>query len=502
MLSYTELPKSEYRCEDIEVSIGGKYNINPCRTRVSAVPYNRVWPGMQRCDDQTEEAYFFSYTADEPAEIEVKLSKVFETAVVRPLSKGIIAEASGKVIKFTIPGEGHYVLETDDFHNALHIFVNSPMNQPDGKTLVFKNGVHHIGVMQLESNQKVFIEDGAVIYGGFTAIDKENICIYGGGIIDGSYESRYSDTRTNPNMHYAKSCFDMDVTEDMSVLEKTLYDEKMLSGALRFYNCRNVEVCGPVIRDTCTYGMIAAACTNVCVNNLKLVGMWKYNTDGIDIFNSRNVVIKNCFIRTFDDSIVLKGIKGWDSRNMENVFVKNCVVWCDWGRSLELGAETNADLYENIVFSDCDLIHGTHVMLDIQNTGRACIKNVTFNNIRCEYNKNQLLSLYQHDLNLNYPNMDKTNTQQPKLMFISNSYDGDRFGGDVEKGSVSSITFNDIYVIADSEVKMPISEFIGVDEAHRLDGIAVKNVYFNGKRLDSISDANITFNEFCELKFV
>ena len=86
-------------------------------------------------------------------------------------------------------------------------------------------------------------------------------------------------------------------------------------------------------------------------------------------------------------------------------------------------------------------------------------------------------------------------------MFISNNYDGDRFGGDTEKGPVSGVTFKDIYVIADSEVDMPMSEFIGADETHRLDGIMIKNVYLNGKKLNNISEANITFNEFCELEF-
>lgn len=501
MLSYTKLPESEYCCRDIEISIGGRYIVNPCSTRVSAVPYNTVWPGVQRPDEQTETAYFFSFTTDEPTEIKVKLNCEFERAVVRPLAHNIVHEIAENVVSFTVPGAGHYVLECDDFHNALHIFVNAPIEQPDSETLVFKNGVHYIGVMRLEDNQKIFIEDGAVIYGGFTAVNKENISICGGGIIDGSYESRYSDTRTNPNMYFSKTCYDMDVTKDMSILEKALYGDKMLSGALRFYNCKNIKVCGPVLRDTCTYGVIAAACTNVCIENLKIIGMWKYNTDGIDIFNSKDVEIKDCFIRTFDDSIVLKGIRGWDSCNIENINVHNCVVWCDWGRCLEIGAETTADMYSNVVFSDCDLIHGTEVMMDIQNTGRAHIKNVVFKNIRCEYNKNQLPPKMQNDLNLKYQDMDKRNTKQPQLMFIKNKYDADKYSNDTEKGRVTGVIFDDIYVLADPEVEMPKSNFVGADEAHRLEGIVIKNVHFNGEKLDCTTDANISFNEFCEVEF-
>ena len=504
MLLYTELPESEYCCRDIEISIGDRYTVNPCSTRVSAVPYNTTWPGTQRFDDQTEIAYFFSFTTDEATEIKVKMNRDFEKAVVRPLSRNITPEISGRVVSFAVPGEGHYVLECDDYHNALHIFVNAPFKQPDNETLVFKNGVHYIGIMRLEDNQEVFIEDGAVSYGGFTAVNKENITICGGGIIDGSYESRHTDTRTNPNMHFSRTCPDMDITKDMSVLEKALYGDKMLGGALRFYNCKNIKVCGPVIRDTCTYGLIAAGCTNVCIENLKLIGMWKYNSDGIDIFNSKDVEIKNCFIRTFDDSIVLKGIKGWDSYNVEDISVYNCVVWCDWGRNLEIGAETTADMYNNIIFSDCDLIHGTHAMMDIQHFGRAKIKNVAFKNIRCEYNKNQLPLKHQSDLNMKYSDVDKRNTQQPLLMFAGNAFGNgvDMFSGDTEKGSVSGVIFDGIYIITDGEVCMPKSKFVGADETHRIDGVVIKNVYFNGKKLQSKEDANISFNEFSEVVFM
>ena len=501
MIFYTDLPESEYTAKDIEIYADGTQRIYPCTTRVSAVPYAKLWPGSQRQDDQTEHGYFFSITADGATDISVKLNTTPTTAVIRPLSKNIQPRIDNGVIHFTLPGEGQYVLEADDFHNAIHIFVNKPHTSPTGATHVFGKGVHHIGVMRLESNDTVYIQDGAVIYGGFTAIGKENINICGNGIIDGSYEIRQTDTRTNPNMHYAKNYRDMDVTQDMSVLENTLYDEKMLSGCLRFYNCKNINVSGPVLRDTCTYGMIAAACTNVTIDNIKLIGMWKYNSDGIDIFNSKNITIKNCFVRTFDDSIVLKGIKGWDSRNMENILVDNCVVWCDWGRNLEFGAETNADIYRNITFTNCDCIHGTHAMMDIQNTGRAFITDVLFDNIRCEYNKNQLKASYQHDLNEKYQFGETTNIQQPQLMFISNSYDGDRFGGDTEKGRVHGITFSNIYVLADPEVQMPQSAFIGADEQHRVDRIVIKNVYFNGKKIADAKDANITINQFSEISF-
>lgn len=60
----------------------------------------------------------------------------------------------------------------------------------------------------------------------------------------------------------------------------------------------------------------------------------------------------------------------------ENILVERCVIWCDWGRALEIGAETNAPEYRNIIFRDCDIIHGSSVMMDIQHHNRAEIHHI------------------------------------------------------------------------------------------------------------------------------
>ena len=186
--------------------------------------------------------------------------------------------------------------------------------------------------------------------------------------------------------------------------------------------------------------------------------MWKYNTDGIDIFNSKDVIIKNCFIRTFDDSIVLKGIKGWDLRNMENILVSGCVVWCDWGRNLEIGAETNAREFKNIVFRDCDCIHGSSIFLDIHHHNRAEICNVTFEDIRAEYTHRQLPDTYQHDMNAPFP--DFKTTRYPLLMAIP-IYNMGLFSKDGKHGNVHDVIFRNIQILTDSpNVPVPESTFV------------------------------------------
>ena len=63
------------------------------------------------------------------------------------------------------------------------------------------------------------------------------------------------------------------------------------------------------MKDPAGWAAVPYYCNGVTFDNVKLIGFWRYNADGIDIVNSSNVTIKNSFLRTFDDCIAIKGQK-------------------------------------------------------------------------------------------------------------------------------------------------------------------------------------------------
>ena len=268
----------------------------------------------------------------------------------------------------------------------------------------------------------------------------------------------------------------------------------MLDGILRFYRCRHIRVEGPTLRDAATFAVIPAGCEDVTLENLKTIGMWRYNADGIDLFNCRDVRIRNCFLRNFDDCVVIKGIVGWDTTDNADILVEGCVVWCDWGRNLELGAETNAPAFWNILFRNCDCIHGSTAFLDIQHHNRADIGQVTFEDIRVEYTKHQLPDVFQNDMDAPYPT--DTPVRHP-LLFCLPIYRSGLFAEDGLNGQIHDITFRNIRILTDApEVPVPESAFLGLDAEHTVERICIAGVTCNGKRLATREELRLHINEF------
>ena len=191
-----------------------------------------------------------------------------------------------------------------------------------------------------------------MVYGVVSAEGASNLRILGRGILDASQVQRYE---AGPMIHLVK--------------------------------CHNAHIEGIICRDPHVWTVTTSLCNNIWINDIKLIGEWRYNADGIDICNTQNVLIENCFVRSFDDSLVIKGLDhnmdrtALDTR-VRNIVARRCVVWNDWGRGLEIGAETQADEMSNILFEDCDIIHYVHRALDIQHGDRALVRDVRFENIR------------------------------------------------------------------------------------------------------------------------
>jgi hypothetical protein len=332
--------------------------------RVSKVPFNRPWEGTQRPLEQTEINGFINFASDSEVEVIVDCKMRVDKAVLKPLNRKIDVTIKENRIMLNLKNNGQYVLEINGQHEVLHIFYDSMEEYKDKKsaTYYFGPGIHRQGIINLKDDESIYVDRDAVVLCSVLAEKAKNIKIFGSGILDGSMEERIS-----PLISPASGCYD-----------------GMTVGNIRMYDCENVSIDGVVLRDSSIWAASFFGCNNVRMNNIKIIGQWRYNTDGIDLTNTSNVEIYNSFIRSFDDAISIKGIYDYD-KAIENIKVDNCILWCGWGKSCELGAETSAKEFKNIYFSNIECIHNSIAAMDIQNCNDADIHDIYFRNINVEY---------------------------------------------------------------------------------------------------------------------
>ena len=478
--------KTDICCEDYEVKVNGKIaDLNTAR--VSACPFNRRWPGHQRGIEQTELISFLSLSFDEPVKFEIKPKKPFEKVIIRPLSLGIEPEISEGVISFTLNKPQFITVEPYGRNKALHIFADPTENygtdKQGDKVIYFGKGEHDAGLIELKSGETLFIDEGAVVYANVRAIDAENISIVGRGILDNSRNKE-------------KILFEYNAENNDTAVNNAQRDH-----TVQIEYCKNVLIDGITIRDSLVYNIRPIACKNLHINDVKIIGCWRYNSDGIDMHNCRGVLIENCFLRTFDDSICVKGFDCYYEGDVEeavkkamyrggkaydvftDVLVRNCTVWNDWGKCLEIGAETRAEEIRDVVFENCNIIHVTGYVLDVCNVDYADVHHDTYRNIDVEYDDVIMCPDIQKNDDALYVN--KNTGFFPDLIHVKTEFHHEYSAGGNRRGICRDILFENIRLWGKYP---PIAYFKGYDETHKTRNILVKNVYQNGKLIEKYDD--------------
>lgn len=460
-------PEGEKISEDFTVTVAGQAApVYLCR--VSAMPFNQVWPGYQRPIDQTELASFVYWDMSAPVDVEVVSQRPVESVAIRPAARSIQPRVEGNRIRFRLDTPQQLTVEVNGWHKALHVLANPPaVTIPDPNApgvRYFGPGIHRPGRMTLQSNETVYLAGGAVVYGCIEAIGATNIKILGPGILDSSELERY-----------------FGLTDESKYLEN-------FGGCIHLVGCTNVTIDGPILRDPPLWCLSAFNCSEIQIAHTKLIGLWRYNADGIDLCNSRNATVRDCFVRSFDDSLVVKGLSYYKDAPISNILFERCVVWNEWGRALEIGAETSAPEISHVTFRDCDIVRTADVAMDVQHGDRAAIHDVTFERIRLEVDDINSAPQIQNG-------RDATYTGQPGhcphflvLVILRGPWSSDQ-----ERGTMRDIVVRDC---STTGKLLPPSSLSGFDETHDVKGVTIANMQINGKVATSLEEAAIHVGQF------
>ena len=395
----------------------------------------------------------FDFEGKVNVEIEVYGAASVTDVVVRPLSYGITPTVSGNTISFALSYTDNYVVEyktsSSDvaYKNALHIFANpietdpvDPDNVP-ADTLYLGPGVWMADAIPVVGNdQTIYLAGGAVVYGQIRSGSYTNLTIRGRGILSGEIYDRTRDSEfTLP--------IELQQMNGVTIKDITILDPA--GWAVTLYKCQNVNI-----------------------ENLKIITA-RANGDGISVQACSNVTVKGGFVRTWDDSLVVKNV---DNSSTSNITFDGVTVWTDLAQSCEVGYETYGPTMKDITFKNITILHNFHkAAISMHNADNAQISNVTYQNITIE--DAQMLGDNQNDGDNDFL-IDMT---------IAYSTEWSKSGG--QRGAIKNVTIDNIKVLnmADSIICRMYGE--GVNS--NIDGVTISNIEIAGKTAKSLADIGL-----------
>ncbi len=199
---------------------------------------------------------------------------------------------------------------------------NYQQNFGKENVIVFEKGMNEIEQILLKSDTVLYLKSGAFLKvkhsekagGAIKAESFENIIIDGRGVLDLS----------ELNWHERNGM------EFLFGTNLTIKDITILNSAN--WSCYLYNVKNAVIEDVSIFGS-------------------RQNGDGIDICNSKDVTVKNCFVRAGDDCYNVKTLGNETDSPSENITFQNNVAWATKARGAGITGETNCNI-RNVVFKD------------------------------------------------------------------------------------------------------------------------------------------------------
>jgi hypothetical protein len=389
---------------------------------------------------------------------------------IRPLRWGWKPEYTGdNSFIFTMKEPANISLELNGRirQQPLFIFAGKPeTGQPsksDKNVVWFEKGKLYKDVkLELQDNQTVYLEGGAIVQGYIFAKGKKNIKICGRGILDGSFN------KTDPSCN---------------------------NRFIDLRDCENVSIEGITLHNGTTWQVALFHCNKCSIKDIRIVSE-SGSDDGMDIFRCTNVVVDGVFAHTKDDCIAIKSGGNYPAEYAtDQILVKNCVFWNSiWGNAIEIGFELYSNDVKNIRFENIDVIHVEDgATMSIHNAGQAHVHDVVFDNIRVEDSRQKLF-----DVAIFYSQWGPDGNLDPeftKKYYLFGAWDGvQRIPEGTEeyhqkfRGTVNNIVFKNIQVVGGL---MPFSVFHGFNSEKNVSGITIENLTYMGKKLTDIESAKI-----------
>ncbi len=155
---------------------------------------------------------------------------------------------------------------------------------------------------------------------------------------------------------------------------------------LHFYKCDNITIKDITLKDPASWNQQYDKCSNILVDGVKVDAKSYWNNDGIDIVDSRDVIIRNCYFDAADDVYCFKSHS--EDGVSENILVENCV-----GRSsangIKFGTYTRGK-FRHFRFRNITIFDTYRSAITIASVDGARIEDVEIDSLRSIHTGNPI----------------------------------------------------------------------------------------------------------------
>ena len=281
----------------------------------------------------------------------------------------VVLDPAGNASGLKQPNNSDQTVPLAETGKAIQAAIDAAAAAGGGIVALESGKTYRSETIRLKSNITLEIPDGAVLVGGEKPDDYDdiddpridvapensrkvfvsclfatNVTIRGGGVIDGRGPCFY-DTSVKGG-HY----------------RKPPYPRPRM---IQFVGCRNVRFEGVTFKDSPGWTCWMRNCEDVAIEGVKVHGDQKMiNNDGLHIDGCRRVSIRDCDVRTGDDCIVMRAIRGPGGKSLcEDMTVEDCRLNSSC-QCVRLGCPTDGTL-RNGVFRRLEMRGVTGILCDL-----------------------------------------------------------------------------------------------------------------------------------------
>ena len=312
--------------------------------------------GVEQSAERPVESTAFQFNGK--AEIRIVVNKPFDKCRIRPLRFGLTerakrtpTDAGGQEMRFVLDEPRRLLIDVDGLPDLALISSRPDADLPrpdDPNVIYFGPGVHEPGRIRVQSNQTVFLDAGAKVYGTIEGTCVENVRVTGRGRLYGAKHTDWS---------------------------KRTY-------GIVFDRSRNITVEKIGVRDCYWWTTKFLLCDDVVVRDVNLIS-FNRNNGGLMIDGCRNLRASDCLLMSRDDCICPHALNAAGNGEVvsQDMLFENLVLYNFYdGNAIRIGASFETSEVRDWRFRDIDVVRRKGAAIYADHSDWATVRNLVFEN--------------------------------------------------------------------------------------------------------------------------